>query len=294
MTAKPMPSAEVDVDEPLVRRLLADQHPDLADLPLTVVANGWDNVIYRLGDDLAVRLPRRAVAAVLVENEQRWLPELAARLPLPIPVPIRTGQSSDEYPWSWSVVPWFDGGLAAVTPPTDQGRTAAALAGFVVALHVEAPAVAPANPFRGGPLSERDAPVRERTAQLASVVDGPAILALWEEVSAVRPWRHPPVWLHGDLHGANLLVTDGRLSAVIDFGDITAGDPATDLSVSWQLFDAHHRAAFFDRLGTDTDTRTRARAWALHLSLAYLANSADNPLIASIGRTTLGAVLAGE
>jgi aminoglycoside phosphotransferase (APT) family kinase protein len=294
MTARPMPAAEVDIDEPLVRRLLDGQHPDLAELRLSLVANGWDNVIYRLGDDLSIRLPRRAAAVPLIEHEQRWLPVLAPRLSLPIPVPVRVGEPGDGYPWPWSITSWFAGKPAGITPPRDQDETAATLSEFLAALHVEAPVDAPCNPFRGGPLSERDEPVGERVAQLGPTIDGDAVLALWRDLRAAPPWPHPPVWLHGDLHTANLLVADGRLSAVIDFGDVTAGDPATDLSVAWQLFDARHRQAMFDRLGTDSPTRRRARAWALHLSLAYLANSADHPLIASIGRTTLAAVLDSE
>lgn len=293
MTPLPMPAAEVDIDEPFVRRLLAEQHPDLAELPLTELANGWDNVIHRLGDELTVRLPRRAMATTLIDNEQRWLPELAQQLPLPIPVPVRVGRPTDGYPWSWSITPWFAGSPAAVSPPSDPDETVIALSDFLAALHVAAPSEAPTNPFRGGPLSGRDDPVRERATQLATSIDAPAVVALWDALLLTPPWPHAAVWLHGDLHMANLLVADGSLSAVIDFGDITAGDPATDLAVAWQLFDAERREAMFDRLGTDADTRVRARAWALHLSLAYVASSADNPMMASIGRATLAAVLDG-
>lgn len=291
MTVRPMPPAELDVGEALVHRLLLEQHPDLANLPLVLVANGWDNVIYRLGERYAVRLPRRVAAVPLIHHEQRWLPELASHLPLPIPAPVRVGVPTEGYPWPWSVTPWFDGRPAAVAPPLDQDDTVVLLAAFLAALHVGAPADAPPNPFRGGPLVERDAPVRERIEQLGSIIDGAAVLRLWDAIRDTSPWPGPPVWLHGDLHTANLLVADGRLAAVIDFGDITAGDPATDLAVAWQLFDADHRQELFDRVGVDKATRVRARGWAIHLSLAYLANSADHPLLAGVGRSMLAAVI---
>lgn len=287
-----MPAAEIDIDEELVRRLLAAQHPDLADLPLIPAGNGWDNALYRLGDDLVVRLPRRASAVGLIENEQRWLPALAGRLTLPIPVPLRIGRPGGEYPWPWSVTRWFPGHPAAVGLPRDLDQTAIMLGDFLTALHVEAPAEAPANPFRGGPLSGRDELVREYAGVLATIVDADAVLHLWDRLVLTRRWPYAPVWLHGDLHLANLIVHHRRLAAVVDFGDITAGDPATDLSVAWQLFDAARRRDFFARLGTDPDTQIRARGWALSLSMAYLANSADNPVIAGLGHRTLTAVLA--
>jgi aminoglycoside phosphotransferase (APT) family kinase protein len=289
-----MPAAEVAIDEALVARLVAGQFPELAGLDVAPLASGWDNAVFRLGPELVVRLPRRAVGAELVEHEQRWLPELAATLdlPLPIPAPIRCGHPALGYPWRWSVVPWFPGDVAARTPPVSPHDAAARLGGFVRALHVEAPADAPRNEFRGGPLAGRDEPLRARVDQLGELVDGVAVLALWDELVAVPAWDAAPVWLHGDLHPANVLVHQGRLSAVIDFGDLTAGDPATDLAVAWMLF-AEDQATFRRASGHDGDDPTwrRARGWALHLAIAYLANSADHPLIASVGRRTLAAVL---
>ena len=292
---EPMPAAEIDVDPPLVRRLLAEQFPDLADLPLAPLANGWDNAVLRLGDDLVVRLPRRAMAAGLVEHEQRWLPELAAfGLPLAVPTPLRCGRPSAAagYPWAWSVCPWLDGEVAATRPPADLGEAATTLGAFVRALHRPAPGDAPPNPYRGVPLAERDQVLRERVVLLGDLIDGPAVLARWEHLAGAPRWSGPPVWLHGDLHPANLLVHDGRLHAVIDFGDLTAGDPASDLFVAWQLFPEDGlRARFRDAVGgVDGDTWRRAEAWALLMAVSYLANSADNPLIAGIGRRTLTAL----
>lgn len=289
-----MPAAEVDVDADLVRRLLAAQFPHLldGDPPVSVVAFGWDNVVLRLGADLAVRLPRRAAAADLVVSEQRWLPTLAPRLPLPVPAPLYCGVPAVGYPWPWSVIPWFDGDIAARVPPSDLGEAARALGAFLVALHEPAPADAPVNPYRGGPLAERDDVVRERIASLdGHGVDARQVLPRWRESLGAPAHGGPPSWLHGDLHPANLLVVDGRLAAVLDFGDLTGGDPATDLAVAWMLFPPSERAVFRSALGADDATWARARGWALHLSLTYLANSADHPVIAAVGRRTLAAVL---
>ena len=292
-----MPAAEVDVDEVLVERLLRAQAP--ADLVggrrLAPLAFGWDNVVLRLGDDLVVRLPRRAVAAELIETEQRWLPILAPRLPLPVPAPVFAGEPGEGYPWRWSVCRWLAGDVAGRTPPADRHAAATTLGAFVAALHEPAPAEAPANPYRGGPLPDRDTVTRERIVQLGSMLDGPRCLAVWDDLRATPSWTGPPRWLHGDLHPANLLVDRGALSAVIDFGDLTAGDPATDLSVAWSLFhdDPSARETFRDAAGYagDDDTWRRGRGWALSLALAYLANSADHPLIAAIGRRMLDAAL---
>jgi len=287
-----MPAAEVDVSVELVRQLLAGQHPDLAGLALGVLANGWDNLVCTVGADLLARLPRRALAAELVAHEQRWLPVLAPGLPLPIPAPARVGRPAGRYPWHWSVVPFFPGQVAALAAPDDLASAAVALGGFLAALHVPAPPDAPVNPFRGGPLSGRDGRVTEHLGRVADVTDAGAARAIWESAVEAGPWAGPPAWIHGDLHPANILVNAGRISAVIDFGDLTAGDPATDLSVAWMLFTAKERAIFWRAYGkADDHTRARARGWALALALVFLTNSADNPLMAGIGKRTFREVL---
>ena len=235
MTIEGMPAAELDIDPALTRALLDAQHPDLANLPLIDVGAGWDNKLYRLGDSLAVRLPRRAAAAALIEREQRWLPELAPGLPLPIPVPVRIGRAGCGYSWSWSVTPWLIGQSAAIARPHDVATAAIDLGAFLCALHQSAPGDAPCNPVRGVPLSYRTTVVHDRARQLAPLVDAAALLQLWSQLVDTPPWTRPPVWIHGDFHPGNLLVNEGRLSAVIDFGDLCAGDPATDLSVAWML-----------------------------------------------------------
>jgi aminoglycoside phosphotransferase (APT) family kinase protein len=300
MNAYLMPPAEVDVSLDVVRRLIADQMPDLADRRLRMLAHGWDNVIVELGGDLLARLPRRAVAVDLLVHEQRWLPELAPRLPLPIPAPVRLGRPGPGYPWPWSVVPCLPGDIAARTPPTDQHQTAVSVAAFLAALHVPAPAQAPHNPLRGGALSTRAARLADDLDGLDTLVDRRAVTRLWRAALDTPAWDGGPVWLHGDLHPANILVNDGQVSAIVDFGDITAGDPATDLSIAWMLLPAGYRHAFraaytaAGRHPAGDDLWIRARGWALALSVAFLSNSADHPLIAAIGRQTLTAVLESQ
>ena len=293
MTVNSMPAAEVPVSPALVRRLLADQHPDLAGFGIEVLANGWDNTVCHLGDDYLVRLPRRTAAAALVVNEQRWLPGLAEHLPLPVPAPVRTGVPGRGYPWPWSVVPFLPGEVAARTPPADPGQAALAMGGFLAALHLPAPADAPVNRSRGIPLAGRTAGVMSQLPHLGDSSERATALRVWESAAAAPAWGGPPVWLHGDLHPANILVARGRVGSVIDFGDITAGDPATDLAVAWMFLPARQREEFRRVYGrADDATWERARGWALCLALVFLAHSADNPLMAGIGRRALDAVLA--
>ena len=287
------PVAEFDVDSALVLRLLLDQHPDLAHLPLAALASGWDNAIFRLGDALTVRMPRRQLGAELIRHEHRWLPVLAPTLPLSTPCPLRVGRPALGYPWHWSICPWLPGVPAAQTPPHDAIAAARALGTFVGALHVPAPADAPVNPFRGIPLAGRDERVRQRIAQLGAAIDGGAVARLWPRLLAQQPWRGAALWLHGDLHALNVLVHEGRVSAVLDFGDLTAGDPAPDLAIAWMLFSARERRVFRTARGsTDHSLWARGRGWALVFALEYLANSADNPLLYNLGERALAAVLA--
>jgi aminoglycoside phosphotransferase (APT) family kinase protein len=313
-----MPAAEVEVSAVLVRRLLADQHPDLARQPVEFLANGWDNELYRVGDGLVARLPRRALGAEIIKNEQRWLPGLAPRLPLPIPYPERTGVPGCGYPYSWSVVPYLPGVPAAQASSFDAAQAAAAVGGFLGALHVPAPADAPANPFRGVPLAERAGTFAANLALLTGQagqdqasqdqasqdqagrdrVDRDTVLRGWDAALAAPGYDGPPVWLHGDLHPANILVNDGQVSGVIDFGDITAGDPASDLSVAWMLLPPGYRDSFWSAYAADGAAgraddalRARARGWALNLAIVLLAHSDDNPVLRQVGRRTLRAVL---
>jgi aminoglycoside phosphotransferase (APT) family kinase protein len=278
----------------MVRQLLESQHPDLAALPLRPVRAGWDNAIFRLGDSLAVRLPRRARAAPLIANEQRWLKELAPHLPLAIPLPLRLGVPDQNYPWSWSVIPWFEGAPFGETPPADEHQTAVTLAAFLRALHIAAPDDAPANPFRGLPLSGFSERVYQYVQEAGNLVDDARILQCWDSVAATASWSGPPMWVHGDLHPGNLIVEHGRLAAVIDFGDLTAGDPATDVAAAWMLFSAGGRTALrralhqFGHL-VDEEMWLRAQGWTLALNLAWLTQSDGD---VNLEKETLAAIAA--
>ncbi len=288
-----MPAAEVEISAGLVRRLLELQHPDLAALEIKFLANGWDNALYRLGDSMMARLPRRAMAAPLVAHELRWLPELAQHLPLPIPVALRAGRPNRHYPYEWAVVPFFEGEPVGTGGFTDPGASADLLGRFVGSLHRKASPDAPVNPYRGQPLAERDVITTRRLVSAEGVLAEGGILSrdvgrAWAESLAADPWPGPPMWLHGDLHPMNILAERGRLSAVIDFGDITSGDPATDLMVAWYLFDEAGRDVFRQSAGAaggavDDSTWERGRGWVLSHALAIMVNSADAPVMRSVG-----------
>ncbi|GAB3799701.1 hypothetical protein GCM10028798_13130 [Humibacter antri] len=307
------PAADIHVDEDLVRALLAEQHPDLQG-DLRMVSNGWDNAIFRLGDDLAVRIPRRNVAAHLIEHEQRWLPVLAPQLTVPGPVPVRIGVRSERFRWPWSVVRWVEGIDSADVAASDRTPLAVPLAHFVAALHTPAPRTpdgllhpdVPLNPVRGVPLVSRDRAVRERFFELRRLWDLSALGELWEESLAAPPWQGVPIWLHGDLHPGNLLL-DARtghtasLAAVLDFGDLTAGDPATDLATAWLTFLPEARAVFRavvadgshpEAGATDAATWLRARGWALNIGTALAVSSDDNPRMRALGTHVLTQLLA--
>jgi aminoglycoside phosphotransferase (APT) family kinase protein len=283
------PAAEVDLDESLVRRLLRAQHPDLAGLPLSPVANGWDNAIYRLGDDLCVRLPRRAVAVELIVNEQRWLPRLAGNASAPIPVPVRVGAPGLGYPWPWTVTSWHEGTLAADLPPARRGPIATQLGEFMAGWHRPAPPGAPRSPVRGIPLPQRDRGVREGLAS-GVVPQAQALERLWDRLVDTPPWTRDPVWLHGDPHPANFLMRADESLVVLDFGDLSAGDPATDLAAGWLVFDADGRELFRQAVNPDEHTWARALGWALALGVAFQLHSDDNAMMAAIAAHTLSEV----
>jgi aminoglycoside phosphotransferase (APT) family kinase protein len=257
---------EIRIDEALVRRLLAEQFPEWAGLRLSRVApDGTVNAIFRLGDELSVRLARREGPTESGGKEIEWLPRLAPLLPLDIPVPIAQGRPSREYPWFWEVHRWVDGETVPVQE-LDAIRAARDLAAFVAALQQVDPVGAP--PGRGIPLSERDEAVRY---WLGRFDGGPAVAAEWERALATPPWQGPPVWHHGDLDVRNWLVRDGRISGVIDWGEMGVGDPACDVMVAWKLHSHAARDAFRESLRTDDATWERARGWVLSQAVAALA-----------------------
>jgi len=265
---------EVDIDASLVRRLLAAQFEHWADLPIQPVEPaGTDNAIYRLGDDMAVRLPRRTRTVATLEKEREWLPRLAPLLPL-APVPLAEGRPAEGYPWVWSVCRWLEGENATVERIADLGQAATDLAQFLTALQgIDAtggPSPGGHNFFRGVALAARDAAVRASIASLHNEIDVGAVTAAWEAALRAPEWQRPPVWIHGDLDARNLLVEHGRLSAVIDWGGLGVGDPACDVMVAWKVLSADTRDIFRTALSVDEATWARGRGWALSQSLIAL------------------------
>jgi aminoglycoside phosphotransferase (APT) family kinase protein len=270
-------SADDEITADLVAELLRDQHPDLADLPLTFGARGWDNQLWRLGDDLAVRLPWATQDAdELLLREHILLPALAPRLPLPIPVPQRLGQPSWRFPRHWIVTTWVAGEPADRAPATRGPEAADTLAAFLAALHQPAPDGAPAGRNRrGGPLAAIAAGVGhliKETTDRGLVSDPDGVRDVWEDALAAPDWTGPALWLHADLHPANLLTRDGNVCGVVDFGDICAGDPACDLAACWLLLPDGLIDRFYRSYSSSADVATvrRARGWAVCKALACL------------------------
>ncbi|WP_348788485.1 aminoglycoside phosphotransferase family protein [Leifsonia sp. NPDC080035] len=260
------PEVRPAIDTGLVRRLVDAQFPRWRDLPIRPVEHdGWDNRTFRLGDELSVRLPSAAGYREQVAKEQRWLPRLAPLLPLPIPEPVAEGAPAEGYPWPWSVYRWLPG--RPVVLLGDVSRDAAlaeAIGAFLVALRAAPAAGGPApgthNFFRGAPPAVYGEEALAAFPVLGA--DAGRAAALWADATSSR-WRGDPVWFHGDVAPGNLLTTDGRLSAVIDFGTSGVGDPACDLVPAWTMFDGAARDAFRAIVGLDEDTWARARGWAL-------------------------------
>ncbi|MET8528299.1 aminoglycoside phosphotransferase family protein [Micromonospora sp. NPDC005172] len=262
----------IDVD--LVRRLVAEQFPRWADLPVRPVeVGGWDNRTFHLGDEMTVRLPSGEGYVLQVAKEQRWLPVLGRLLPLEIPVPLAQGRPGAGYPYSWSVYRWIDGHTARPERIDDLTRFATDLAAFLRALRaVEAtggPAAGGHSAWRGGPLSTYDAETRAAIKIHRDRLPVEAVTAIWQDALDAT-WAGPPVWFHGDAAYANLLVRDGRLAAVIDFGCCGVGDPACDTVIAWTLLHGASRAAFRDAVDVDAATWTRGRGWALWKALITL------------------------
>lgn len=263
---------EVDIDASLVSRLLAEQFPQWAGAPVQVVAaSGTDNVTFRVGTDLAVRLPRNERNQGQVEKDLIWMPRLSPHLPLAIPEPLALGAPSEDYPFSWGVYRWLDGETFQLDQLADPMAAARDLAEFVHCLQAvdttEAP-VPPDGPFsRGTPLAPRDGLFREALEELRDEFDTGLVLAAWEASLAADTWDGPPKWIHGDLMPGNVLVVDGRLSAVIDWSTAWAADPAGELLAAWYTFEGDSRQAFREAMRVDQDTWVRARGWVLSLTM---------------------------
>ncbi len=287
----------MDIDAELVLRLVAAQFPAWAGLDVRPVDNGgWDNRTFHLGESMSVRLPSAERYVAQVDKEQTWLPKLAPLLPLPIPVPLARGRPDQGYPWPWSICRWLPGDTATRERVADLDRFAQDLATFLVALQrIDADAGPPAGIhsfFRGGDLATYDTQTRESVAALAGTVNETEVLDVWERALESR-WTLPPVWVHGDVAPGNLLVRDGHLSAVIDFGCCAVGDPACDLSIAWTFLSESARRIFRETLAVDEATWARGRGWTLWKSLLEIRRlSQSDAEAAGRWRQVLTAVLA--
>ena len=272
---------DVAVDEEIARRLVQEQAlgelPHLAWAELKLVGMGWDNLIVRLGEDHLARLPVRAESAELAAKEIQWLPALAGSLSVAGPVPIFVGSPTDYYPWPWQICRWIPGILVAEIDIAERGPLVDGLASALCSFHRPAPPDAPANPFRGVPLAERADAIAQRIDQWSGPRD--SLRAAWRAALRARPWPGPRLWLHGDPHPRNLVADDdGTLVGLLDFGDLTAGDPANDLATAWWTFDQTDRARFIravdERSDHDEDLWIRAAGWAAALASAIVEGSA--------------------
>ncbi len=264
-----------DITAAVAAGLVADQFPRWANLCVVPVAlDGWDNTTFRLGDELSVRLPSADAYVAQVDKEHHWLPILARNLPLRIPEPVAMGQPGAAFPRPWSIYRWIDGDPASVDRIANMTEFAADLAGFLAALHaIDAsggPVAGQHNFFRGGPVDTYDAQARESIDVLSHDIDRDAAIEVWDAAVASR-WDRAPVWVHGDVTAANLLVAEGRLRAVIDFGCAAVGDPACDLVMAWTFFTDESRERFRSSLPLDDATWARGRGWALWKAVITLA-----------------------
>jgi len=267
------------IDDNLVRRLIITQFPQWKDLSIRPVTHqGWDNRTFHLGERMLVRMPSSMDYVAQVEKEQHWLPKLAPLLPLPIPTPLAIGMPTKDYPWRWSINAFLPGDSASTAPIAELRDFATNLARFLIALQsIDSSGGPPAGAhsfFRGGSLSVYDAETRQALSTLKNKIDVYTATEIWETALATT-WQGAPVWVHGDLSTGNLLVQEGRLCAVIDFGQLAVGDPACDLAIAWTLFKGESRKAFRAMLPLDVGTWARGRAWTLWKALIVAAGMTE-------------------
>lgn len=288
-----MHDEQVTTNISLVGQLLRAQFPQWADLPIkTVKSDGTDNAIFRLGNDMTVRLPLIYWATEQVHKEHQWLPRLAPFLPLAIPVPLVKGKPGAGYPWHWSIYRWLAGEDAIIDKMADPRQAALDLAHFISALQQLDTTGAPTDSSRGEPLANRDQQTRAAIATLQEMYDSNLLLAVWETAVNAPPWHKPPVWIHGDLKPGNLLAAGGKLSAVIDFGGLGVGDPACDVMTAWLFLSANTREIFRAALQIDDATWARARGWALSVAVIALPYyQSSNPGFAQVARRTIDETL---
>jgi aminoglycoside phosphotransferase (APT) family kinase protein len=283
---------EVNIDAPLVRRLIATQFPRWADLPIRAVeSTGTVNAIYRLGDHLYARLPRVEEWARDLDKEWHWLPKLAPQLSLQVPEPVGKGHPTGSYPFSWAIYGWIDGQPYSDELLDDEHQAAQDLAQFVTELRRIDPIGAP----RGGrePLRELDAVTRGAIESSRGIIDTDAATDAWERALEAPAWRGTPMWIHADLLRPNLVVRGGRIRAVIDFGGVGVGDPAADVIAAWAVFGRAGRETFRYALDVDDGTWNRARGFTLHQAVMIIPYYAEtNPAFVALAKRTVEQILA--
>ena len=292
--SEPPRPAVPTIDAALVARLVADQFPAWAELPVTAVSpQGWDNRTFRIGDQLSARLPSAAGYAPQVLKEQRWLPHLAAHLPVLVPEPVALGRPARGYPFAWSVSRWLEGDVLSRVQSLDEVTLAEDLGAFLVALRrVPAAGGPPAGPltaYRGAPLDHYADQARRAFRLLDSQTSAGAGRVL--DAALATRWDHEPVWFHGDFAVDNLLVRDGRMHAVLDFGCAGVGDPACDLALAFIRLDRRSREVFRRAVDLDDDTWHRARGWSAWKAAITLADQGAPPLRRQESERALRAVL---
>ncbi len=289
----PWPPAEFDVDERFVQSLIDQQMPDLCGLELRSFDEGFDNSLWRLGEEYLVRLPRRKVAVASLENEIKWLPELAPRLSAAIPIPLRVGSPTTAFPSCWTVISWFKGVTADVAHVGNFATIARQVGAFLRSLHVPSPSDAPINPFRSVSLRDRAATFEERMANLPSDLDGRILREVWTTSLDEADGLRTPVWIHGDLHPANVVIDNDSLVAVIDFGDLCSGDPATDLAGALMLLPGGLDESFTATYGDiDPSLMIRSLGWAVLFSLMFAELGKQGRMsYYDVGRATLERII---
>jgi len=285
----PWPKDESTIGEALIRSLLEDQHADLANLPLARVGLGFDNEVWRLGDEFVLRLSRHAIGANLLSNELRWQPEVTKKVNLRVPKIVRRGEPSEDFPWPWAVLTWLEGTTADGGVLRSGPDAVRIMVAFLRAVHQAAPKSAPHNEWRGVPLEQRSNIIDERLATLGESVNHVAIRSLWERAVFAPLWTSPNVWLHGDLHPGNILLEDGLPTGVLDFGDLCQGDPATDLGAVLMLLPGPTWGMLFDSYGSSDPAMTlRAVGWAVLFGVFFTElGLSGRATYEAIGRATI-------
>jgi aminoglycoside phosphotransferase (APT) family kinase protein len=282
------PAAEVPIDAALVSSLLRAQFPEFANLDCYRVNEGFDNSVWRLGEELVIRLPRHQLAATLIENELRWLPEVVRHVSLATPLPLRAGAATNEFPWPWLIASWHDGEPGDGVNQHVRGRSAKEMANFLRAIHTEAPTDAPFNPYRSVALASRESSLYSRLEDVGEIVNFENVESLWKSVRDTPRGDRPDHWLHGDFHPGNTIYRNGSLIGVIDFGDMCAGDPAVDLAGGLLSLPYESLSEFFDTYERcDGATLRRTIGWSIFFGVMFVSYARDRANYLGIGQLAL-------